>query len=286
MLKFAAAVLLVLLTAPSSGNALADGDKTPIDYLPALAGDYFKLDSASVGRPYHIFVRLPQGYEDNPSETYPVIYLLDGDSLFPMLAPTHLFLTYDEQLPEAIVVGIAYGGFGEVNKRSIDFRTFASEKNGNPDGPDKFLKFLKHELLPKVSSQYRTDESKRILVGQSYGGFFVLWSALQDPDLFWARIASNTSFGDERERLFSAASKSENKAGLVAIAVGTQDTQARQDFVKEWSGVWGESENAPWAVKEFVMDGGTHAATIAETYRQTLKWIFQDNASESGSQRE
>lgn len=282
MLRLFPTLLLVLMSASSSGKSLPDSEKTPIDYLPALAGDYFKLDSKIVGRPYHIFVRLPQGYEDEPLETYPVIYLLDGDSLFPMLAPTHLFLTYDEQIPEAIVVGIAYGGFGDVNKRAIDFRTFASKKIGDSDGPDKFLKFLKHELLPKVSSQYRTDESKRILVGQSYGGFFVLWSALQDPDLFWARIASNTSFGDERERLFSEAAKNENKGGLVAITVGTQDTQLRQDFVKEWSTAWGKSQNAPWAVKEFVMDGGTHAATIAETYRQTLKWIFQDNDSESG----
>ncbi|MEX1222248.1 MAG: alpha/beta hydrolase-fold protein [Idiomarina sp.] len=279
MLKSVAALLLVLLSASSSAASVADSEKSPIDYLPSLAGDYFKFDSKSVGRPYHIFVRLPPGYEDNPSKNYPVIYLLDGDSLFPMLAPTHLFLTYDEQIPEAIIVGIAYGGFGEVNKRGIDFRTFSSEESNEPHGPDKFLSFLKNELLPKVAGQYRTDETKRVLVGQSYGGFFVLWSALQDPDLFWARIASNTSFGDERKRLFSAAANSEGEKGLVAITIGTQDTQLRQDFVKEWSAAWKESESAPWQVKEFIMEGGTHAATIAETYRQTLKWLFQENAT-------
>ena len=284
MLKLVTALLLVLLSAPSNGSERSDNAKTPIDYLPALAGDYFKHDSESVGRPYHIFVRLPHGYEENPSKNYPVIYLLDGDSLFPMLAPTHLFLTYDEQIPEAIVVGIAYGGFGDVNKRDIDFHEFASQESGEPHGPDKFLKFLKHELLPAVSNRYRTDKSKRVLVGQSYGGFFVLWSALQGPDLFWARIASNTSFGNERARLFSKASESANEEGLVAITIGTKDTQSRQDFVKEWSDTWVDSDSAPWTVKKFVMEGGTHAATIAETYRQTLKWIFQGKEHEPDSQ--
>lgn len=38
---------------------------TPIDYLPALAGDYFKHESLVVGRRYHIFVRLPEVRTNN-----------------------------------------------------------------------------------------------------------------------------------------------------------------------------------------------------------------------------
>ena len=68
-------------------------------------------------------LRPPAGGLFGPARThYPVVYLLDGDSLFPMLAANHLFLTYDEQLPEAIVVGIAYGSFDpSINRRDIDF---------------------------------------------------------------------------------------------------------------------------------------------------------------------
>jgi uncharacterized protein len=39
---------------------------TPLDYLPALRGDYFKLESKVVGRPFHIYVRLPEGYAQKP----------------------------------------------------------------------------------------------------------------------------------------------------------------------------------------------------------------------------
>ena len=96
--------------------------RVPLEHLPALRGDYFALRSQATGRDYHVYVRLPEGYDADPDRRWPVVYLLDGDSLFPLLAPTHLFLHYDEQLPEAIIVGLAYGGFDPaVNLRHVDF---------------------------------------------------------------------------------------------------------------------------------------------------------------------
>ena len=116
---------------------------TPLDYLPALKGDYFKLESRSVGRPYHVYVRLPEGYDPAAAKRYPVVYLLDGDSLFPLLAPTHVFLTYDEKLPEAVIVGIAYGGFdATTNKRNIDFTAPAADGKPGEDGAPRFHRFL------------------------------------------------------------------------------------------------------------------------------------------------
>ena len=106
-------VVALILTAVQPAEA-----ETPLDHLPALKGGYFLHQSKAVGRPFHIYIRLPQDYAENPSKRYPVVYLLDGDSLFPILAANHLFLHFDENMPEAIVVGIAYGSFAPaINKR-------------------------------------------------------------------------------------------------------------------------------------------------------------------------
>ena len=59
------------------------------------------------------------------------------------------------------------------------------------DGAPRFLRFLETELLPTIESRYRIDPTRRILAGQSRSGYFVLWSAMEAPDLFWGRIASN-----------------------------------------------------------------------------------------------
>jgi hypothetical protein len=163
--------------------------------LPALSGDYFQLDSQEIGRAFHIYVGLPEGYEANSNVRYPAVYVLDGDSLFPILAANHLFLNYDENLPRAIVVGIAYGSFDpEINMRDFDFSAPAPDAGPNQGGAPAFHQFLKSELIPEVESRYSIDPSRRVLFGQSRGGYMVLYSAFTDPDLFWGRIASNPTF--------------------------------------------------------------------------------------------
>jgi len=99
--------------------------------------------------------------------------VLDGDSLFPMLAPEHLFLNIDEKLPEVVTVGIAYGWVEpSINKRDMDFAA---------SGVAAFQRYLKSELVPEIERRYRVDPDRRVLFGQSLGGSFVLYSAFMDP---------------------------------------------------------------------------------------------------------
>jgi predicted alpha/beta superfamily hydrolase len=207
-----------------------------------------------------------------------VVYVLDGDSLFPLLAPTHIFLNYDEKLPEAIIVGISYGSFDPaINKRNTDFSAPAADADAvaGEDGAPRFLDFLKKELIPKIENQFRANVSKRVLVGQSRAGYFVLWSALEDPDLFWGRIASNPALAPGRARFFEAASSHSKKDLKLAIASGTRDTELRQRNATEWGATWSSRADAPWTVNLIKLEGGTHAATIGETYRRAMLWLFE-----------
>jgi len=95
------AIVVVLLSTLAAGacttspnGQMSKGPKIiPLNYLPALAGDYFEQLSKETGRRYHIYIRLPESYSNSlPDTRYPVVYLLDGDSLFPILATEHLFL--------------------------------------------------------------------------------------------------------------------------------------------------------------------------------------------------
>ncbi|HEY6047767.1 MAG TPA: alpha/beta hydrolase-fold protein, partial [Sphingomicrobium sp.] len=174
----------------------------PLDYLPALTGDYFPLRSAGSGTTYHIYIRYPDGYAEHPNQRYPIVYLLDGDSALPLLAPEHLFIHYDDKIPDAIMVGIAYGSFDpSVNHRHFDY----SPASGKPSegGAPAFERFLREQVVPTVESRTRADPTHRILVGQSRGGGFVFYSAFTDPDLFWARVASSPTLKPGREIYFA-----------------------------------------------------------------------------------
>lgn len=261
-------------------GAGADGPArtiVPLDHLPALKGSYFPLVAEATGRTYHVYVRLPEAYDADATRHWPVVYLLDGDSLFPLLAPTHLFLSYDEGLPEAIVVGIAYGSFDpSINRRHVDFTAAGADSAPDQGGARQFHDFLREQLLPEVEGRYRADPARRVLLGQSRAGYFVLWSALQDPDLFQGRIASNPVFAPAREQLFEAPGVHRRDDLAVAVVSSARDTPARVRGAAEWAASWTQRTDAPWDVELIVLPEGTHAASIGEAYRRAMLWLFRD----------
>lgn len=257
-------ILALVLAAPAAAQRAAPQQIQPMNHLAAIAGDYFPLRSTATGTTYHIYIRHPQGYGADPAKHYPIVYLLDGDAAFPLLASHHLFLTIDDKLPEAIVVGISYGGFDPaVNKRDRDYGP----------GAEAFQKFLATELMPRVEESVRADATRRILVGQSYGGAFVLHSALSAPDLFWGRIASNPSFRLHGPALWEAGEQGERRDLHLYVVSGTaNDPTARKQAIE-----WVENQSRrdpPWTVERIDIPGGTHSADIANAYRAALRKLF------------
>jgi uncharacterized protein len=278
-----ACVALPLLLANQSTFA-AEQDRSsppmPLDYLPALKGDYFKHDSKSVGRPFHIYVALPESYAAKPLARYPAVFLLDGDSTFPILATYHWFLNYDEGVPQAIVVGIAYGSFDPAtNKRGYDFSAAAPDATKEQGGARAFHTFLKQELIPEIDRRYRTDPARRVLVGQSRGGYMVLYSAFTDPDLFWGRIASNAAFDPGRALFYSKpAPPTRDDLGLV-VTSGSRDRPNSRKSALEWFEAWRSRTDTSWHLKTITLDGGTHAADITNSYRAGMVWLFERDRS-------
>ena len=265
--------------APAGAAPRKGQDGVPLDHLPALRGDYFRIESAATGRPYHIYVRYPEGYDPAAAALYPTVYVTDGDSLFPILAANHLFLTYDDSLPEAIVVGIAYGGFDPaVNRRNIDFQPPGAGVPAEQAGAGAFQRFLKTELIPQIETRYRSDPLRRVLFGQSRGGAFVLYSAVTDPDLFWGRIASNPSITPGIESLLEpAAPATRDDLGLV-LASGTRDRADLQAEAAQWLSAWEGRPGKRWRLHGVRIEGGTHAANAPDAYRQGLHLLFAADA--------
>jgi predicted alpha/beta superfamily hydrolase len=242
-------------------------------HLPALRGDYFPLLSRETGRTYHIYVRLPEGYD--PAKRYPVVYVLDGDSLFPILAASHLFIALDDKLPEAIVVGIAYGSFDPaVNKRNIDFAPPDSGLTKAEAGAPMFARFLRRELLPRIETRFSADPARRILFGQSAGARFVLYSAFIEPDIFWGRIASNPSFAVGRDLFFGTPALPIRRDLSLVVASGTENNPKGRADALQWFDAWEHRTDAPWAVRPVTLQGGTHAANAGDAYRAGLRLLF------------
>ncbi len=129
-----------------------------------------------------------------------------------------------------------------------------------------------------ILRRYRTDPDRRIVFGQSRGGYMVLYSAFTDPDLFWGRIDSNPSFDPGREIFFSRPAASTRKdLGLVVTSDARDRPKGRMDAM-EWFRVWNGRDDAPWRLKTLTIDGGTHAADSTNSYRAGMVWLFGRDA--------
>lgn len=129
---------------------------------------------------------LPEGY-DAKEARFPVIYVLDADGRDQHTVPTARFLSLNNKMPKAIVVGVS-----NID-RNHDFLPDSSQSATTGGGADNFVQFFKKELIPYINKNFKT-ESFNVLVGHSFGGVFVMHALLNDPDLFDAYIAIDPSF--------------------------------------------------------------------------------------------
>ncbi len=147
--------------------------------------EQFALFSSNTQQDYKIYIHLPSSYSRSDT-TYPVIYGLDADIGFGMTSEMCTLLPVRKEMPEVIIVGIAYGAYPgqEGNNRRRDFTPTAVAEYPTSGGAEKFLHFIRDELIPVIESKYRTNPNDRTLSGASLSGLFSLYVLFQHPDIF------------------------------------------------------------------------------------------------------
>lgn len=140
-----------------------------------VLGSNYIIKSEILKEDRQIQVFIPESYDESDKE-YPVLYILDGQRLFPYGVGLLKSFTQFKQTPEFIVVGI-------TNKYPNRFRHFTDVEN-------KFLSFLEQELIPFVDNSFRAS-NERLIFGWEYGGSFVIQSMMDSPDLFNAYLTAS-----------------------------------------------------------------------------------------------
>ena len=161
------------------------------DLAPASRPDATgRLRSAALDEIREYTVRLPDGYAASPRRRYPSIYVLDGPPLDGQTADAARALTRAGAGPGVIVVGIPNMRRGERARDFLPPSMAFPRRDGSRfvGGADRFLRFLRDELVPRIDRDYRTS-APRLLVGHSLGAIFTCWSMTSAPALFQARFA-------------------------------------------------------------------------------------------------
>jgi uncharacterized protein len=136
-------------------------------------------------RTYQIY--LPESYNWALDRSYPVLYVLDGESHFLHTTGSVSYLSSQGEIPELIVVAIT----STIRIRDFTQTDWPTHWIGG-GGAVNFKSFLSDELLPTVEKNFRTN-GFRILSGHSAGGQFALYCLTSQPSLFNAYFAFSPS---------------------------------------------------------------------------------------------
>ncbi len=148
-----------------------------------VLGQTISIDSQILNESREIFVYTPEGYKQS-KESYPVLYILDGETNFFIATAIVNFLARNQRIPRTIVVGIPNVA------RNRDFTPIVDERMQNSGGADNFINFLDEELLYFVDNTYRTQDFK-VLFGHSLCGMFSAYTLFTNPNLFNAYISAS-----------------------------------------------------------------------------------------------
>jgi enterochelin esterase family protein len=177
-------------------------------------------------------VYTPPGYDQNPNQLYPVLYLLHGNN--------------DTQ-----------AGWVDVGRANVILDNLIAEKKAvpmivvmpfghattNAVGPFDFNRYFLEDVMPTVEKSYRiiADRDHRAIVGYSMGGGQAMNIGLDHLDLFSAVGGfSPAVFGDTATRFKSLLDDPDGtnaKLKLLWIGCGRQDSlfQADQSFAETMS---------------------------------------------------
>jgi predicted alpha/beta superfamily hydrolase len=138
-----------------------------------------------------LIVYVPPGYDDQPWQRFPVLYMHDGQNLFDRatafggvdwnIQGAADRLIAEEKIEPLIVVGIDNTGKCRIN----EYTPTKVPKLGGGRA-DVYAKFLLKEVMPFIQQQYRTvsGPASTGIGGASLGGLLSLYLGLKMPETF------------------------------------------------------------------------------------------------------
>lgn len=244
-----------------------------LDRLFGLAPvETFTIQSKTLERDFYVYVRLPPAYEESTCNR-PVVYLLDGGILFPMLAPYQLMLEIDEIAPAAVMVGISYGGLGFANGnyRSTDYTAPAEEPEFFGGAAD-YQDFLADELIPRIEANYRVAQDSSMVLGQSLGGQFTLLTALTRPELFGFYLSINPALHRNVDYFRQLEPAQRTAPTPILITRSTEEQPRFSGPLQQWLRHWQAGNDGALALDIRWLANQHHASSAPAAYREAMQW--------------
>jgi uncharacterized protein len=191
---------------------------------PIILGEAYTLHSTTLSEDRTLNIYLPEGYQNDDTTHYPVIYLLDGgtdeDFIHVVGAVQFNSFPWVDRLPPTIVVGIA----NTDRKRDMTFPTNVKadkQKYPTTGGSARFVGYIDKEVRPFVNKTFRTN-GNTTLIGESLAGLLATEILLSKPQMFDNYIIVSPSIWWDNGSILQRAATKSNRRTKIYIAVGKE----------------------------------------------------------------
>ncbi|WP_445683668.1 alpha/beta hydrolase [Sporosarcina sp. FSL K6-3457] len=257
--------------------------------------EQWEMQSSAEKRKYQIIVHVPSIAA--PPTGYPVIYLLDGNSVFATMVEALRMQCHRPDktgVVPAVIVGIGYQtNLPFAPDRYYDFTSiptteFSHTSDGTllpkQGGAAAFLTFIEEELKPQIESEFNINKSRQAIFGHSLGGLFALYVLFTKPSAFQSYIAGSPSIHWNKKIMFEAEQKfisclerSHINAELL-IGMGELEKQhvsRNYDHAKKLSDRLAAQSNRGVNVKFAEFEGEGHTSVLPVLISRALRFALK-----------
>ena len=279
----------------ASQTRLMTSEFTRRTYRISIAFPYASLEAPDANWPF-----------DQPLKKWPVIYLIDANFYFGLVTDMVRAMAWCGRPTDAIIVGICYEEQNDPQQawhtaaaeRARDLTPVCSEqyeasmsawlkRTIETGGADRFLQFIKHELIPAIEGEFNADLHRRILVGHSLGGLFAAFALFAEPGLFESYIIGSPALGYGERCVFKQeeqfAQEHKELAARVHLWVGELEESTDDPMVSNMVRFVAILESRKYEgmtlVKRIFADEN-HCEVLAPGFQAGLKWVLEKRDGE------
>ena len=245
-----------------------------------IFAEAFKIPQLNKTR--KIMVYLPPNYA-NTNDSYPVLYMHDGQNVFDKATSYSGEWEVDETLNklhythglDVIVVAI-----DNSEDRMEEYTAWKHEKYGTPQGKE-YVEFIVNTLKPAIDQKYRTkkDVKNTAVMGSSMGGLISHYAVFAHPEVFGkAGIFSPSFWISEKLFRFTKQQMMKTKDSRLYYLMGKKEGENMVENLQKMLELLDTNAFPKNNINAKFSPDGTHNESFWRSELKTaLLWLFAEN---------
>lgn len=235
---------------------------------------YKKFNSFNLNSERILKIYIPDSYEENTDNSYPIAILLDGEFLFDVYVANAKLFAARDKAPEQIIVGV----FQNQNDERYSDCDFSVDTGLPNEDSAKFYGFIKDELLTYLENNYRTSLFKT-LVGNTLTGNFINYFFLEPEPVFNAYVNISPSYAPEMQTRLEAQSQAVFTPYFYYLSGGDFNPEKRAAAIKNVHNLLKLSENPNFNYKYDDLSNSNKTASIGQSIASAMGFTFETYAA-------